>query len=1129
MNKSYFLWLYFVLFFVLPPVSADICLPETSGNQCTAGDFILTEQMLSGPASCTAGDLIDITLRVGMVPTANERYDIGIFVGDSGNSPIGGASCTFESLAPLEAPLDFKGDSGSGPYRDLDNNACGDTANADGEIFRDIVLTDVLCQDIDGGGKLDVSYALAWKQSKGLCDNPDDASNFIRTSSKCSQSVANIDVVVLPPPLEPSIDVTKTATPNVIHPGDEVVYTISVLNDGPVTITLTSLIDDKFDNLDGKGSCKIPQTIASGDTYSCGFSENPAGGADSTHTNTVTASGNDENSTPVTDNDSAVVEIIDSNEAGIGFLVWLDLNADGSWQKGEPGVDGVTLDLKNSLGTVIGTTTTQDKGQYLFKGLSEGDYQVVVTDTAGRLNGMVLTAGVEPHDVTLIVGQKYMRANFGYAKAEISVSKQANPSVIHAFEDTVTFTVSVANKGPIDVELDQLIDSMFGDLNGQGDCRVTQTIAVGKVYSCSFDRIINGSAGDTHENTVVAVANDLHGHILFDADSEVVHIIDGSNAAIGDLVWLDSNLNGIHDAGEPGIDGVTVQLRRDSDGDGVYDIEVGTEETTLNSGEYNFVNLLAGDYQVVVTDTNNQLQGLILTGGTEPHPVTLATAEIYSLADFGYAKEPLPVIAVYKVAEPTVIHAPGANVTYHVAVKNIGQTDVILNALFDDRFGNLDGKDSCSVPQSIVIGDIYICSFTETISGDPGDIHTNTVGAIAKDSNDHYAFGNASAEVVIIDSDSGAIGNLVWHDIDADGIFDDGEPGIGNVTLDLLQGNSVIATTTTDGGGSYGFINLSAGSYRVRVTDTHGVLAGSILTGGTDPHDVGLAVGQIYNLADFGYAKALIKVLKHGEPSTIHAPSGEVKYTVAVVNAGFVDVFVTELIDDKFGNLDGQGNCRLAQLIRARTSYACSFTKVILGDAGGQHTNVVTARAVDRGGNQLTDDADFTVSIVDSNDGVIGDLVWNDENGNGIRELSEPGLGLVTVELKLDSNKDGSYETAVGTTITQADGYYLFSGLSEGDYQVSVTDESGIVSGMTLTGGTNPHLVELDVGELYLDADFGYYRESTLPPVEPPPPVNPPGGQIQAIPTVSEWALILLSTLMMMLFLVELKRTRKEV
>ena len=59
--------------------------------------------------------------------------------------------------------------------------------------------------------------------------------------------------------------------------------------------------------------------------------------------------------------------------------------------------------------------------------------------------------------------------------------------------------------------------------------------------------------------------------------------------SIGDWVWHDSNVNGIQDAGESGIDGVTVNL---------YDSYLGprASTTTAGNGHYSFETLPPGDY-----------------------------------------------------------------------------------------------------------------------------------------------------------------------------------------------------------------------------------------------------------------------------------------------------------------------------------------------------------------------------------------------------------------------------------------------------------------------------------------------------------------------------------------------------
>ena len=74
-------------------------------------------------------------------------------------------------------------------------------------------------------------------------------------------------------------------------------------------VTITSLTDNVFGNLNGQGTCAVPQTIQPGATYSCNFTKPISGNAGTVHTNTVTASGTDNDTSPVSDQDSATVTI----------------------------------------------------------------------------------------------------------------------------------------------------------------------------------------------------------------------------------------------------------------------------------------------------------------------------------------------------------------------------------------------------------------------------------------------------------------------------------------------------------------------------------------------------------------------------------------------------------------------------------------------------------------------------------------------------------------------------------------------------------------------------------------------------------------------------------------------------
>src|SRR5690606_28623598 len=70
--------------------------------------------------------------------------------------------------------------------------------------------------------------------------------------------------------------------------------------------------------------------------------------------------------------------------------------------------------------------------------------------------------------------------------------------------------------------------------------------------------------------------------------------------SIGDRVWRDDNQDGIQNAGEPGIPGVTVQLK-DCNG------TVLQSDITDNNGIYGFSNLAAGCYRVTVLPNGFQI------------------------------------------------------------------------------------------------------------------------------------------------------------------------------------------------------------------------------------------------------------------------------------------------------------------------------------------------------------------------------------------------------------------------------------------------------------------------------------------------------------------------------------------
>lgn len=86
--------------------------------------------------------------------------------------------------------------------------------------------------------------------------------------------------------------------------------------------------------------------------------------------------------------------------------------------------------------------------------------------------------------------------------------------------------------------------------------------------------------------------------------------------ALGNLVWEDLNNNCARDAGEPPVPGITVNLFRDSDNNGVPDGPVVATQSTNAQGEYLFQNLLPDHY---IVDVVRPPRWLTSTGSGFPY------------------------------------------------------------------------------------------------------------------------------------------------------------------------------------------------------------------------------------------------------------------------------------------------------------------------------------------------------------------------------------------------------------------------------------------------------------------------------------------------------------------------------
>ncbi|MFN8640628.1 MAG: hypothetical protein U0802_02790 [Candidatus Binatia bacterium] len=192
-------------------VRAQTCVNDVTGDSavCSAEDVKIAQlNVLNIIDGCSGpGDSATVQLQAQLVCGAQARYDVGIWVAtDGGNAYTG--TCSRQILTPLPPPSPNTS-SGTGPFDNLDNDACGDIQQNETTLYNlpNLVLD---CVDADNNGKLDVSTIISWdNNSNTACNGVSDA--VPGTKSKCKgQTFVALDVPV--PTRTPTTTPTNTPT-----------------------------------------------------------------------------------------------------------------------------------------------------------------------------------------------------------------------------------------------------------------------------------------------------------------------------------------------------------------------------------------------------------------------------------------------------------------------------------------------------------------------------------------------------------------------------------------------------------------------------------------------------------------------------------------------------------------------------------------------------------------------------------------------------------------------------------------------------------------------------------------------------------------------------------------------------
>ena len=622
--------------------------------------------------------------------------------------------------------------------------------------------------------------------------------------------------------------------------------------------------------------------------------------------------------------------------ASLGDKVWKDDDKDGVQDAGEPGVAGVTVTLYNNSGTAIAVTTTDAYGNYLFDNLTPGNYTVGFTLPAnysfissagtseadatnsdadavtGRTTTVTLSAAENQRNIdaglifsqpaTNSIGDRVWFDNgAGGGTAGDGIQNGNEPGV-----SGVTITLYDNGGNPVATAVtDANGNYIFAGLPSNTNYSVGITPPIGmQLITGTATSVGNTTTNSDFSQTTFRTSTFSSGP----AGTQITGIDAGlagqpaAAASIGDKVWNDLNNNGIQDAGEPGIPGVTVNLYRDANGDGLIN---GAEASTpyLTTVTNAFGNYIFNGLPAVAGGTMYQV-GFVLPGGYNfVTPNTGASDFLDSDAN----TLPGGLTGLYKIVQgqrnvgidaglvqtaPAGTGVIGDKVWFDAnqdGVQDVTETGVpgitatlynsggtAIAATVTDKEGNYYFANLPAGNYSVGFSNLpQGYSFASSAGTTSASGSTNSDVNVGNGQTAQFALGAGqnlsgldAGLIAGVSSGLGSIGNKVWWDLDNDNIQDAGEPGVQNATVNLdydLNGDGDFSDageagyriTTTNGLGDYQFTGLPAGNYQVRFSGLPAGATAVTQNSGTDDAvdsdggaiSAGTSTTSIYTLA----------------------------------------------------------------------------------------------------------------------------------------------------------------------------------------------------------------------------------------------------------------------------------------
>ena len=798
------------------------------------------------------------------------------------------------------------------------------------------------------------------------------------------------------------------------------------------------------------------------------------------------------------DIDAGLIEL-----SSIGNFVWLDQNADGVQNAGEPGLAGVVVGLYNKDGAWVASDTTDIQGNYGFEDLLPGEYSVTIVKPSGYESSPVDQGGADAVDsdaassdgkmaqTTLTPGENDVTWDAGfyqYASLGNYIWRDENRNGLQDDGENGLANVQVILLNSSGAPLDTTYTDGDGLYQFSGLLPGTYSVQVTKPQGFDFTGLDQGS-NDGLDSDVDPSLGKTAAFVLVSGDNQTQW--DGGltpiYANLGDRVWHDQNQDGQQSEGEPGIAGVRVVLNKEN-GDFV------AADTTDADGYYLFVNLQPISYRIVFERPDNYVFTSALIGDSDTDSDADSTTGVTAVVTVALGDARRDIDA--GLIELSSIGNLVWNDANADGVQNAGEpglAGVVVH--LHDKDGALVASDTTDSQGFYGFGGlmptIYSISVEKPTHYAPSPLDMG--GNDALDSDASVANGQMTSTLLApgendLTWDAGfyelsSLGNYVWEDADRDGIQDEGEKPIANLQVRLLdESKTLLRTTQTDQNGLYQFTDLNYGSYYVQFALTTEEAFTLVDVGGTDESDsdaqitdgmttmITLAPGEhdnswdagLYGLVGLGnfvwYDLNRNGLQDSGEPGAAgvlvklyNSDSQVIRTMTTDVNG----VYYFRNLPPGFYFLE----------FVALENYNWTW-QVSANPDRNSDPDRLTGRTKWIELLQGKDDESWDAGLVPVSS--IGNYIWLDMNQDGVQDANEPGLKKVQVELY------GSDEKLIATVETDDNGVYWFENLAAGDYIVKVK-ESTLPVGAVSTTHNSPMSVSLGSGIRFDQADFGYF------------------------------------------------------